>query len=293
MGSRSVQAEEVRLEAQRRRIADEVSTLLRANRGTQAVTIFNEGAKQGVCPEGEALRQWLDDAIGKDLAVELIRTYARWPCSFCTGGLQPCAECEQHGHFEYAEVCESCLGLGVCSCYFCNGSGLGSLEDVPKALRAPVVLERARSVVDRMRDLLARLPAEPAQTNPRDALKQGAAIILRLNGLLGNLENEVSDADELRWWTPHSRQWVKETAQEWVAVAAESEQRICEAFAAMSATARRMAAEAVEASDAQRLALARAEYFVRFDTPASLERTIADHPLFDQVLNRLTVAGEE
>jgi hypothetical protein len=287
------QADEIRLEARRKRIADEVAALLRANRGSEAVTIFSQGESQGLYPAGEAFKPWLFTAIGEDLAVRLIRTYAQWPCNFCTGGLQPCAECEQHGHFDYAEVCESCLGLGVCSCYFCNGSGLGSVEAVPQGLRAPVILERSRAAVGRMRELLSRLPAAPAETNPRDALKQWSGIILRLNGLLGNLENEISDAEELRWWTPHSRQWVKETAQDWVAVAAESERRICEAFSAMSVTARRMADEAVEGSNAQRLAVARAEYFAGFDTPAKLERTVADHPMFDRVLHLLAPNGDD
>jgi hypothetical protein len=294
MRRKTGQADEIRLEAKRKRIADEVAALLRANRGSEAVMLFTQGDSQGICPEGEALKQWLYAALGEELAVQLIRTYAQWPCSFCTGGLQSCAECDQHGHFDYAEVCEGCLGLGVCSCYFCNGSGLGSLEDVPAGLRAPVILERARAAISRMRELLSRLPpAEPAETDPRDALKQWAGIILRLNGLLGNLENEISDAEALRWWTPRSRQWVKDTARDWVAVAAESEQRICEAFAAMSATARRMADEAVEGSNAQKLALARAEYFARFDTPEALERTVADHPMFDRVLEMLVPNGQD
>lgn len=293
MRRRTGQADEFRHEAQRQRIAADVAALLRANRGSEAVALFSQGERKGAYPDGDAFKQWLYAALGEGGAVQLIRTYARWPCSFCTGGLQPCAECERHGHFDYTEVCESCLGLGVSSCDFCNGSGVGSIEDVPHGLRAPVLLERARTAVGRIRELLSGLPAEPAEADPRDALKQGAGIILRLNGLLGNLENEVNDADDLRWWTPHSREWVGETAREWVAVAAESEQRICGAFAAMAVTARRMAEEAVEGSNAHRLGLARAEYFARFDTPESLERTAADHPMFDQVLQMLGGDGED
>jgi hypothetical protein len=275
--------EAIRLETQRQRIADEVSALLRANRGSEAVALFNQGENQDVYPGEGEIKEWLFRSFGEELAVQLICTYARWPCSFCTGGLQPCAECEQHGHFEYEEVCESCLGLGVCSCYFCNGSGLGNMEDVPKGLRAPVLLERARAAVGRIQELLSRLPAEPAKSNPRDTLKHQTEIILRLNGLLGNLENEIGDADELRWWTPHSAQWVRETARAWIAVAQESERRICDAFSAMSITALGMADDAVEGSDARRLGLARARYFARFDTPEKLERTAADHPVFDRI----------
>jgi hypothetical protein len=54
-----------------------------------------------------------------------------------------------------------------------------------------------------------------------------------------------------------------------------------------------MAGEAVEGSNAQRLALARAQYFAGLDTPAKLERTVADHPLFDQVLQMLGPNGED
>jgi hypothetical protein len=287
MARKPKQSDTIRLETQRQQVAGEVAALLRANRGSEAVALFGQGENQGVYPEGDALKQWLLDAIGEELTLQLICTYARWPCSFCTGGLQPCAECDQHGHFEYEEVCESCLGLGVANCYFCNGSGLGSIEDVPKGLRAPAILERARAAVGRVRDLLSRLPAEPAKANPRDALKYQAGIILRLNGLLGNLENEISDAQELRWWTPHSERWVTETARNWLAAATESERHICAAFSAMSATARRMAEDAVEGSNARKLALARAEYFARFDSPEALERTAADHPVFDRIMEML------
>jgi hypothetical protein len=287
MARKRKQTEAVRLETQRQQIADEVATLLQANRGSEALTLFNQGETQSVYPEGEGFKQWLYDSIGEELAVQLLCTYAQWPCGFCTRGLQPCPECGRHGHFDYEEICESCLGLGVSSCYFCNGSGLGSIEDVPRGLRAPVILERARAAVGRTKELLARLPAEPARSDPRDALKYQAGIILRLNGLLGSLENEISDAENLRWWTPHSEQWVKETAREWLAVATESERQICAAFAAMSVTARRMAEDAVEGSSERKLALARTEYFARFDSPEALERTAADHPVFDRIVEML------
>jgi hypothetical protein len=265
------------------RFAEKLKSLLDAGCGTESVHLFCRGAALGVYKDDASLRTWLRENIGQEATRQLITLFAVSPCPFCRRGLEPCADCEAHGHFEYTEICESCLGLGVRRCDFCNGSGLNSIDAVPRGLRAPVGVERAGAAMHRIKAMTGRLATDPAEINPRDSLKEQTALILRLTGLVGTLVNELGESGKIPIWTPKSPESVTRLVNEWPCVCRDAEKRICTAFQSMSATAQRMADDAVEGSNARSLALARAEYFGRFTTPEELDRTDIDHPILNRI----------
>jgi hypothetical protein len=275
------------LTTKQRRFAEEVKSLLDSGRGTESINLFCRGASLEIYPEHAALRPWLVTTIGEDATRQLITLFAVSSCAFCRRGLEACSECDRHGHFDYSEICEACLGLGACRCGFCNGSGFSGIEEVPRGIRIPVSLERAAVALQQIDVLSQQLTSEPAIINPRDSLKEQAALILHLNGFLGTLENELGDDRQAPWWTPQSTTAVSHLVKDWPQVCKRTQERICGAFQSMSKTSRRMAEDAVEGSDAKSLALARGVFFERFTTPDTLDRTDVDHPILDRIRSEL------
>ncbi len=278
-------------EHKRHRFIDELTGLLDRGHGSEAVALFSKGDALGLYPNDAALHGWLRTHLGPRHLTQLIDLYAMSPCAFCRRGLEACPDCERHGHFDYDEICDSCLGLGVCRCDFCNGSGMCSLDEIPCGLHVPVVVERARNATSQIEHLADLLPLTPASENPSDSLKHQASLILRVNGLLGILENELGNAQDLDWWTPQSDDTVTALVDEWLRVARDVEGRICAAFQSMADTAAHMAKEAVDGSNARRLAERRADFFRRFVSPDALDRTELDHPVLDRLLATL-VGGD-
>ena len=271
----------------RKRFVEELTDLLERGHGSEAMTLFGKGDALALYPHEGSVHDWLTTHLGERNLTRLIDLYAMSPCAFCRRGLEPCPDCDRHGHFEYDEICEACLGLGVCRCDFCNGSGLCSIDEIPRGLQVPVVLERARNAASQIEHLAELLHLTPASDNPADALKHQASLILRMNGQLGIIENELGNAHDLDWWTPESDLSVTSIIDEWLGAASNVEGRICAAFQSMAATAKRMAAESIPGSNTKQLAERRAEFFGRFVTPESLDQTKLDHPALDRLLTEL------
>lgn len=157
---------------------------LRRDRLEDAVRIVVDGVSRRVLPSDAALARLLAKKLGAPAFSKLIRGFATFPCFYCRRGLQECTACSGRGASRGGWVCETCLGLGINRCDFCDGAGWVTYNIVPDGLRPLVIAERVSLARKGLKTLLAR--ANPDERKGRKAV---ARELMELNRLCGVFEN--------------------------------------------------------------------------------------------------------
>lgn len=122
-------------------------------------------------------------------ATERLAAEASRPCFACIGGLERCVVCKGRGFSDDRDTCDHCLGTGRRNCDFCAGSGLITHEALAPEIRLAVALEQMRSAMSRADTELSHGPRAVAGANPSESLQAGLEALLRVNRLLGLMEN--------------------------------------------------------------------------------------------------------
>ncbi len=244
----------------------------------RAVKRFRGLCEQGQVPCGSDDLPWLLKHLGKAETGKLIDAFATTRCFYCRGGLERCGDCDGRGYLEDAAACETCIGLGLARCDYCDGSGWVGISFVPDCLQMGVIIDRARHAlrdIERITDELSQLPLDP---NGPNALKHDAAILLRLNGLLGVLENDVLDAGQLNTHAHQSREHIEKLTQQWVITAVRTQHRMYDLLRRMELDAQATAEQAGDRPGARAIARGRAELYRRLRRTNGFEQTGLDHP---------------
>lgn len=164
-----------------RRIAADLST----DRKRRAARWFLAAVAHEGFPSDIGTPEYVQRELGRELSQRLIGALAGYPCFGCQVGYEVCGRCRGSGFSEGAQACDACAGMGQVRCDFCNGSGLATYNVIPMGLRREVMSRR----VSRAIGLIERLASEtPASA---EGLRR---LVLRLNKLLGVLENAVIQA---------------------------------------------------------------------------------------------------
>ncbi len=169
-------------------ILQKLQQLLRPNKLADAVRMLNEALENGLVS-----RELSDPAVilanlDRESAAKLIQAYARYKCFYCRKGLEPCRECSSASRRSAARYCETCLGLRVVRCDFCDGSGWATYNIVPVGLRLPVAAARTAIAQRELSELLKRSQQRPAD------LKLLGTRLVALNRYAGIFENALDAA---------------------------------------------------------------------------------------------------
>jgi hypothetical protein len=155
------------------------------------------------------------------------------------------------------------------------------IECVPCGLRPIVVRQRARLATTRIKDLLQRIPKRTASRNPSGTLRACGQLLLKLNRLLGTLENQIVVAQSQNWWPRNGRNGTEKSMRSWLDAAQAARRGVQDSLACMASSAQTVARGAPQASKKQKLALARAEFYERLCTAESLDATALGHPFLE------------
>ncbi len=188
---------------------DRVISLVREDldkgRGNRAVQHFIEGYAYDLFPQGPQLATALPRLLGKRDAARLVTAFARFPCFYCTKGVEPCNHCNGAGELREHAVCARCCGFGNARCTLCDGSGWVAIGFVPPGLRLLVLQSR----VEEVRKRLAALAAKPVPNLSARAPGRSHKACLRevnlVNRYLGILENTIAACARLRASSPKWR----------------------------------------------------------------------------------------
>lgn len=157
---------------------------LRRGRQQEAVRIVVDGVARRLLPSDSALPGMLSKQLGAPAFSKLVQGFATFPCFYCRRGLQECLACVGRGTSHGGWVCETCVGLGISRCDFCDGAGWVTYSIVPEGLRPHVIAERVSLARKGLKSLLA-------QSNPdeRQGRRAVARHLMELNRLCGVFEN--------------------------------------------------------------------------------------------------------
>ncbi len=173
-----------------------ISAVLQKGRGTGAVRILLQALERNELPSNGKLWDWLRARLGASASKKLIAALASMPCFYCKSGVQRCEHCDGDGCHSDASPCGYCLGFGIASCDFCNGSGRATYTVVPSALRMHVLEHRMQQALKEANQLLkAAIPAAAGRTI-KIARRDLARRLFQIDRVMGVLENAVTSARE-------------------------------------------------------------------------------------------------
>jgi len=181
-----------------------------------AMKLLRHADAGGALRRGSKLLPGLEAALGKRPAAALVKAFASDPCPYCTAGCEKCEECRGKGHFDDAEVCKTCAGLGLRRCPFCNGTSFAGYDFVPRGLRPAVMAVRLAHALEQLDSLTARAQRPP--TSSRETAKLILALD-RCRGILANVVeqtriNEIGATGGRQLYTPAQRARTESSCRE-------------------------------------------------------------------------------
>ena len=264
-----------RRDRERTHLLQRVVKKLEKNDMPRAVQLFLGGQARGLIPKGPALPKWLTRAVGPKATNKLLKAFARHPCYFCRKGRVRCVECDGKGYRETGP-CETCLGIGIARCEFCDGTGRVSIDAVPKCLRPIVIRKRAESAMRNLKTLLDRPAPEPSSDGPGGGVEPCAKLLLELNRNLGFLENAVvalGQSQEMRG-VPRQENLFKACVRSAIA----TDKRIRQTLQSMSVSARTQADTTEPDSPQSETALKKAYLYESLHKSKTYAGTSLEHP---------------
>ncbi|QDV91247.1 hypothetical protein RAS2_23420 [Phycisphaerae bacterium RAS2] len=183
-------------EAQQAAAAKRISAALQKGRGTGAVRILLQALERNELPSNGELWDRLRARLGASASKKLIAALASMPCFYCKSGVQRCEHCDGDGCHSDASPCGYCLGFGIASCDFCNGSGRATYTVVPSSLRMHVLEHRMQQALKEANQLLkAAIPTAAGRTI-KIVRRDLAGRLFQIDRVMGVLENAVTSARE-------------------------------------------------------------------------------------------------
>lgn len=257
-------------------VVSKTCAALTAGQGDLAIRELLTGASHGVVPTRGDLMAWMKENLGASAAAAVIRAFAAHACYYCKNGLQSCELCEGLGHFD-STLCDHCLGLGICSCDFCNGTGLVTYNIVPVSIRAKVIEARMKAALNQAEQLMKKSPAVDPKMPIKQIRRLLAGRLFSFDRVMGILENALLAAREISKNRKEARLFAAKVIRQCRRLALGIDSR-------MRATLKRMAAlEQAEAAAARKAAAGhlpqqRAQLYKNLQKNRGFRGTTLRHP---------------
>lgn len=265
------------MESQIESVTARIRAALQANRGEEVVREITSAVSHGVIPaRGEALA-WLRKNLGSPAADAVVHAFASHPCFYCEHGLQPCESCDGAGHFGPATVCDFCLGLGRCSCGFCNGTGLLTYQMVPPSLRPPVIHRRVNHALREIKRMMSAEISAAPETTVGTARKELFRALIALDRLMGVLENAIETVKPMGKGGPAIRKFAAGVIRLCRRTARPVDQRMRQILQRLNAV-EQAAARKADSADKRKLAMRRAELFASLAQRPGFASSMLQHP---------------
>ena len=259
------------------RLMQQILAKLHEGHGKDAARIFIEAHHRSVIPKGPQLLDWLVRTIGREEATRLIGAFAHFPCVYCKGGVEQCDACAGRGVRAEGPFCDTCAGLGMARCEFCDGEGLAAYSFFPQELWLPIIAERSHMAIHQ----LGLMINQPIPRFSEAAAEQNHAnLILNLNKLIGVLENAAESAQQVAH--SDSRQQVlgriHDSCTRAAAMGAQYLRQVIRSLAAViRQSAKTLAAGSAEAQFRE----SRAIFYDNLSHSAGFEGTCLHHPFLE------------
>jgi hypothetical protein len=261
-----------------------VLAALKRGRHAEATRHFKEAQACHVVPEDSQLEDWLGRHLGKRATAQLSKAFALTPCFYCKKGRESCHECTGRGHHAGTIICDTCLGIGITRCDFCDGSALVTINWVPSIFWIPVLTIRARSAAERLKVLLGQPMPEPSRRNREAALKKCSGALLVANSLIGILENTVTAARQVGERNPEPNDRLSKLVESCVRASVKADRFVRDMLQRMAAAARFSVEAAGPESEDGKLATNRAERYELLSVSEDYAGTFLEHPFLREAV---------
>jgi|GEM_PF-1346765 len=269
-----------------RLILERMNTAMASHRHAEAARLFKEGQSCRAIPADGDLAEWLEKSLGTRGTRLLARAFAETPCFFCRNGRESCERCDGDGRLGDAMVCETCLGLGITRCAYCDGSGWVVLDYVPTVLALPVLTSRTNTAIDELKALVRQPIPEPARRNSKEALKRSGATLMTANSLLGVLENTVTAVKRFGDLPSEAQAHANKLVETSVRAATTAEQYVRKTLKRMATQARIMAESSAQDSVELAFATTSAVYYEKLVGSEDYSSTSLDHPFLRKAMSQ-------
>lgn len=261
---------------------NQIKAALSRRNGDEAIRFFKDALSHGLIPSDANVLEWLRETLGDEPAEKLIGAFAKLPCFYCNKGIIPCEDCEGRGFEADRTLCTKCLALGIDRCGFCGGSGWFTINHVPHAFQLPVIMRRVVFAGKEAEVILASDVPVVSSSEPVETRKLAAKALLRVNRLLGVLENMAVAAKQEESRHAESADITRKATAACKALAPKLQERACQLLRVLAEAATAEANSAPPTATG-RMAKRRAEFYGGLASSKEFAGTFLRHPLLFRV----------
>lgn len=254
----------------------------------KAAQRFIEAKEAGILNGNAEVVPGLLKKLGKKASSRLVDGLVRYPCFYCSTGLIRCETCDGQGHLNERVVCDHCIGLGMCSCDFCGGSGWITIEAIPNALHAVVVAERAKLATRQAKAIVQQqLPAISSHRFSEDQ-RPLAKLLLLMERQRAVLENALETSQQLESASPKRAARLRKTLMSCLLTEPPLLLRMRACLRLLAKIAQLEARRAPEESPERELASSRMRHYASLCTSREFACTPLEKPRLGEASRKLT-----